>query len=91
MYLSSKASQARGPRPESAIVDGEIIVLNEAGISEFGESRNAITQHDLYSSHSTCCTLLALEERRAILANMIPPGGRVQFSDLLQGEAKAIS
>ena len=34
---------------ESAIIDGEIIVLNEAGLSDFGELRKAITrrQHDL--------------------------------------------
>ena len=34
---------------ESATVDGEIIVLNDAGLSDFGELRKAITrrQHDL--------------------------------------------
>jgi bifunctional non-homologous end joining protein LigD len=34
----------------SANVDGEIIVLNEAGLSDFSELRKAITrrQHDLY-------------------------------------------
>lgn len=35
---------------DSAIIDGEIIVLNESGNSDFGELRKAITrrQHDLY-------------------------------------------
>ncbi|WP_258122468.1 ATP-dependent DNA ligase [Mesorhizobium onobrychidis] len=35
---------------ESAIIDGEIIVLNEAGLSDFRALRSAITrrQHDLY-------------------------------------------
>jgi bifunctional non-homologous end joining protein LigD len=35
---------------DSAIVDGEIIVLNEAGLSDFSKLRTAITrrQHDLY-------------------------------------------
>ncbi|ESY13882.1 hypothetical protein X748_02660 [Mesorhizobium sp. LNJC386A00] len=28
---------------ESAIIDGEIIVLNDAGLSDFGELRSAIT------------------------------------------------
>src|SRR5882672_2466470 len=33
---------------QSAIIDGEIIVLNDAGLSDFGELRKAITrrQHD---------------------------------------------
>ncbi|MGX9415658.1 ATP-dependent DNA ligase, partial [Mesorhizobium sp. 14Arga] len=33
---------------------------------------------------------MALEERREILASMIQPGGRIQFSEPLPGEAKAI-
>ena len=35
---------------ENAIIDGEIVVLNDAGISDFLELRKAIThrQHDLY-------------------------------------------
>lgn len=42
--------QAKSFGAESAIVDGEIIVLNAAGLSDFGELRKAITsrQHDLY-------------------------------------------
>jgi ATP-dependent DNA ligase len=32
------------------VIDGEIIVLNSSGLSDFGELRKAITrrQHDLY-------------------------------------------
>ncbi|MER8563551.1 hypothetical protein NKI65_33615 [Mesorhizobium sp. M0578] len=35
---------------ESAIIDGEIIVLDETGLSDFGALRKAITrrQHELY-------------------------------------------
>jgi ATP-dependent DNA ligase len=42
---------------ESAIIDGEIVVLNETGLSDFGALRKAITrrQHDLYSSPSIFC------------------------------------
>ena len=84
---------------ESAIVDGEIIVLNEAGLSDFGELRKAITrrQHDLYFVAFDLLHLnghdlreMALEERREILVSMIEPGGRIQFSEPLPGEAKAI-
>ena len=42
-------TEAKSLGAESVIVDGEIIVLNEAGLSDFGELRKAITrrQHDL--------------------------------------------
>lgn len=84
---------------ESAIIDGEIIVLNDAGLSDFGELRTAITrrQHDLYFVAFDLLHLnghdlrdMALEDRREILAEMIPGGGRIQFSQALPGGAKAI-
>ncbi|MER8645364.1 MULTISPECIES: ATP-dependent DNA ligase [unclassified Mesorhizobium] len=84
---------------ESAIVDGEIIVLNEAGLSDFGDLRKAITrrQQDLYFVAFDLLHLnghdlrdMALEVRREILASMIKPGRRIQFSEPLPGEAKAI-
>ncbi|ESY39711.1 ATP-dependent DNA ligase [Mesorhizobium sp. RSR380A] len=84
---------------ESAIIDGEIIVLNEAGLSDFGELRKAITrrQHDLYFVAFDLLHLnghdlrdMALEERREILESMIPANIRIQFSQALPGDAKAI-
>ncbi|WP_441338640.1 ATP-dependent DNA ligase [Mesorhizobium onobrychidis] len=44
------ATAAKTMDVESAIIDGEIIVLNEDGISDFAALRKAITrrQHDLY-------------------------------------------
>ncbi|TPK59014.1 MULTISPECIES: ATP-dependent DNA ligase [unclassified Mesorhizobium] len=84
---------------ESAIVDGEIIVLNEAGLSDFGELQKAITsrQHDLYFVAFDLLHLnghdlrdMPLEDRREILHGMIEPGRRIQFSEALPGEAKAI-
>ncbi|MBZ9959023.1 hypothetical protein LB550_12040 [Mesorhizobium sp. BR1-1-14] len=83
----------------SAIIDGEIIVLNEACLSDFAELRKAITrrQHDLYFVAFDLLHLnghdlrdMALEGRREFLASMIEPGGRIQFSEPLPGEAKAI-
>ncbi|AZV21584.1 ATP-dependent DNA ligase [Mesorhizobium sp. M7A.F.Ce.TU.012.03.2.1] len=84
---------------ESAIIDGEIIVLNEAGLSDFSELRRAITrrQHDLYFVAFDLLHLkghdlrdMALEERREILESMIPANIRIQFSQALPGDAKAI-
>ncbi|MER9167323.1 ATP-dependent DNA ligase [Mesorhizobium australicum] len=84
---------------ESAIIDGEIVVLNEAGLSDFAALRKAITrrQHDLYFVAFDLLHLnghdlrdMALEERREILASMIPPDIRIQFSQPLPGDPKAI-
>ncbi|MER9524763.1 ATP-dependent DNA ligase [Mesorhizobium sp. M0292] len=84
---------------KSAIVDGEIVVLNDRGLSDFAALRKAITrrQHDLYFVAFDLLHLnghdlrdKALEERREILASMIELGGRIQFSEPLPGEAKAI-
>ena len=84
---------------ESTVIDGEIIVLNAAGLSDFGELRKAITrrQHDLYFVAFDLLHLnghdlrdMPLEDRREILAAMMPEGGRIQFSQALPGEAKAI-
>ncbi|RJT37613.1 ATP-dependent DNA ligase [Mesorhizobium waimense] len=84
---------------QNAIVDGEIIVTNEAGLSDFAALRKAITrrQHDLYFVAFDLLHLnghdlrdMALEDRRDILVSMISTGGRIQFSQALQGEAKAI-
>lgn len=93
------AEAAKALDVESAIIDGEIIVLNEAGLSDFSELRKAITrrQHDLYFVAFDLLHLnghdlrdMPLEDRREILAGMIAPGGRIQFSEALPGEAKAI-
>lgn len=84
---------------QNVIIDGEIIVLDENGLSDFAELRKAITrrQHDLYFVAFDLLHLngydlreMALEERREILAGVIEPGGRIQFSEALPGEANAI-
>ncbi|MER9494146.1 ATP-dependent DNA ligase [Mesorhizobium sp. M0320] len=84
---------------ESAIIDGEIVVLNDKGLSDFAALRTAITrrQHDLYFVAFDLLHLnghdlrdMALGERREILESMIPAGIRIQFSQSLPGEANAI-
>ncbi|TGP86375.1 ATP-dependent DNA ligase [Mesorhizobium sp. M2D.F.Ca.ET.223.01.1.1] len=84
---------------ESAIIDGEIIVLNDKGISDFGELRKAITrrQHDLYFVAFDLLHLnghdlrdMPLVDRREILEAMIPAGQRIQFSEALPGTGAAV-
>jgi DNA ligase D-like protein (predicted ligase) len=93
----AKAAEELGV--ESAIIDGEIIVLNEAGLSDFGELRKAIIrrQHDLYFVAFDLLHLnghdvrdMPLEDRREILAEMIPKGSRIQFSEALPGTGAAV-
>ncbi|UVC19305.1 ATP-dependent DNA ligase [Mesorhizobium onobrychidis] len=84
---------------QNAIIDGEIIVTNEAGLSDFAALRKAITsrQHDLYLGAFDLLHLnghdlrdMVLEDRREILAGLIEPGSRIQFSESLPGEPDAI-
>jgi bifunctional non-homologous end joining protein LigD len=93
------AEAAKGLNVQNAIIDGEIIVLIEDGIPDCAALRKAITrrQHDLYfvafdllhlNSHDL--RDMALEDRRDILAGLIEPGSRIQFSEALPGEANAI-
>ncbi|WP_353842267.1 ATP-dependent DNA ligase [Mesorhizobium sp.] len=93
------AAAAKTMHVEGAIIDGEIIVLNEDGISDFAALRKAITrrQHDLYFVAFDLLHLnghdlrdMALGDRREILHGMIPPDIRIQFSEALPGEANAI-
>ena len=84
---------------ENAIIDGEVIVTNEAGLSDFRALRKAITsrQQDLYFVAFDLLHLnghdlrdMPLEDRREILQAMIPAGGRIQFSQALPGDDASI-
>ncbi|BAV52984.1 DNA ligase-like protein (plasmid) [Mesorhizobium loti] len=84
---------------ENAIIDGEIVVLDEAGLSDFGALRKAITrrEQDLYFVAFDLLHLnghdlrdMELDDRREILEGLIEPGSHIQFSQPLPGEANAI-
>ncbi|RRI02294.1 ATP-dependent DNA ligase [Mesorhizobium tamadayense] len=90
---------AKGLNVQNAIIDGEIIVLNDAGVSDFAELRKAITrrQHDLYFVAFDLLHLnghdlrdISLEDRREVLQAMIPAGERIQFSEALPGTGAAV-
>ncbi|BCH00316.1 ATP-dependent DNA ligase [Mesorhizobium sp. 131-2-5] len=95
---SDLVQEAKGLGAESAIIDGEIIVTNEDGLSDFRPLRKAITsrQHlyfvafDLLHLNGFDLRDMALKDRRAGLYAIIPTGLRIQFSDALPGDAKAI-
>jgi len=94
------AAAAKRLGVENAIIDGEIVVLNEAGFLDYQALRSAITrrQHDLYFVAFDLLHLnghdlrdMNLEDRREILEGVILPHDRIQFSQPLPGDAKAIS
>ncbi|TIR27198.1 MAG: ATP-dependent DNA ligase [Mesorhizobium sp.] len=93
------AASARTLGVESAIIDGEVVVVNEAGLSDFAALRKAITrrQHDLYFVAFDLLHLngqdlrdMVLEDRREVLAGLIGSDSRIQFSETMPGEANAI-
>ena len=84
---------------ENAIIDGEAVVPNEAGLPDFVALQKAITQrqHDLYLVAFDLLHLngqdlrdLGVEERRDILHGLIRPGERIQFSEAMPGESDAL-
>lgn len=84
---------------QSAIIDGEIILPNEQGLSDFANLRSAITRRpeDLYMVAFDLLYLNGrdlrdegVEKRREILSGLIPEGQRIQFSEPLPGDAKSI-
>ncbi|TIX28292.1 RNA ligase family protein [Mesorhizobium sp.] len=83
----------------SAIIDGEIILTNDAGLPDFKALRSAITRRpqDLYLVAFDLLHLnghdlrnMACQDRREILQGLMPAGGRIQFSEALPGDAASI-
>jgi len=92
------AAEAAGLRAESFVLDGETIVTNGAGVSDFHALRSAITNRpqDLYLVGFDLLYLnghdlrdMALKDRREILQALIPSGGHIQFSEALPGMGDA--
>ena len=93
------AAEAARLEADSFIIEGEIIVTNEKGLSDFHALRSAITRRpqDLYLVAFDLLHLnghdlrdMALKDRREILQAMIPAGGRIQFSEALPGTGDAV-
>ncbi|TGR72788.1 ATP-dependent DNA ligase, partial [Mesorhizobium sp. M2D.F.Ca.ET.223.01.1.1] len=83
------ANEAEGLRAESFIIEGEMIVLNEKGLSNFDALRSAITRRpqDLYLVAFDLLNLnghdlldMPLQDRREVLQALVPVGGHIQFS-----------
>ena len=93
------ANEAEELRAESFIIEGEMIVLNEKGLSNFDALRSAITRRpqDLYLVAFDLLNLnghdlldMPLQDRREVLQALIPAGGHIQFSEALPGAGDAV-
>ncbi|RRH99698.1 ATP-dependent DNA ligase [Mesorhizobium tamadayense] len=93
------AEEAKSIEAESFIVEGETIVTNEAGLSDFHALRSAITRRpqDLYLVAFDLLHLnghdlrdMMLKDRLEILQVLIPAGSHIQFSEALPGTGDAV-
>ncbi|WP_342634124.1 ATP-dependent DNA ligase [Mesorhizobium tamadayense] len=93
------AAEAAALKAANFIIEGETIVTNEAGLSDFHALRWAITRRpqDLYFVAFDLLHLnghelrdMPLKDRREILHALIPDGGRIQFSEALPGTGDAV-
>ncbi|WP_027062645.1 RNA ligase family protein [Mesorhizobium loti] len=93
------AEAAKAIRGKSFIIEGETIVTNEAGLSDFHALRSAITRRpqDLYLVAFDLLHLngkdlrgIKLTDRREKLHRMIPDGLQVQFSEAMPGTGDAV-
>lgn len=91
--------QASALRCKSAIPDGEMVVLDERGASNFAAYRDAmrfspdrlvLVSFDLLHLDGRDMRKLSLSERRAALWNLVKPGdGKIQFSHALEADGAA--
>jgi len=76
--------------PIKAVVDGEIVVVNERGLSEFSPLQNWSSEadgdlwmyvFDILWLDGLDCTDLPLTQRRDILRSLVPENGIIKFSE----------
>ncbi|RWG58671.1 MAG: ATP-dependent DNA ligase [Mesorhizobium sp.] len=93
------ADEAKAIDAKSFMIEGETIVTNEAGLSDFHALRSAITRRpqDLYLVAFDLLHLngrdlrdVPLKDRREVLHALIPAGGHIQFSEALPGTGDAV-
>ncbi|TPM19756.1 RNA ligase family protein [Mesorhizobium sp. B2-3-6] len=94
------AEEAAAIEAETFILEGEAIMINEAGLSDFHALQAAVSKRtpsrelylvafDLLHLNGHDLRDMPVEDRREILHAMIPAGGRIQFSEALPGTGDA--
>ncbi|WP_366940971.1 ATP-dependent DNA ligase [Mesorhizobium sp.] len=93
------AEEAKSIAAGSFIIDGEVIVTNEAGLSDFHALRSAISKRprglyfvafDLLHLNGHDLRDMALLDRREILQAAFAPGGHIQFSEAFPGTGDVV-
>ena len=95
------AKEAASIDAENFILDGETIVTNEAGLSDFHALQSAVTKRrpsqDLYLVAFDLLYInghdlrdMPVRDRRDILQEMIPAASRIQFSEAMPGTGDAV-
>ncbi|QKC98281.1 ATP-dependent DNA ligase [Mesorhizobium sp. NZP2298] len=95
------AEEAAAIKAETFIFEGETIMINEAGLSDFHALQGIIGRRrpspdlylvafDLMFLNGHDLRAMPLADRREILQGMIPEGGRIQFSEALPGTGAAV-
>ena len=95
------AEEAAAIDADSFILEGEAIMINEAGLSDFHALQAIIglrrpppniylVTFDLLFLNGHDLRRMALEDRREILHKMVPTGGRIQFSEAMPGTGDAV-
>ncbi|MER9749894.1 RNA ligase family protein [Mesorhizobium sp. M0140] len=95
------ADQAAGIEADDFIIEGEAIVVDEAGRSDFHALQSAVSSRETYQDYYLVAfdllhlngqdlRSMPLEDRREILEGMIDAGGRIQFSEAMPGTGDAV-
>ncbi|WP_287138967.1 ATP-dependent DNA ligase [Mesorhizobium sp.] len=84
---------------ENAIIDGEAVVTNAAGLPDFAALQKAVHSNpygmilgafDILHLNGHDLRDIGCKARREILYGIIKPNSRIQFSEAMPGDAKAI-
>lgn len=95
------AGEAAAIDAETFIFEGEAIMINKAGLSDFHAMQAVIglrrpspniylVAFDLLFLNGHDLRNMPVEDRRDILRAMVPAGGRIQFSEALPGTGDAV-
>ncbi|RWP88378.1 MAG: ATP-dependent DNA ligase [Mesorhizobium sp.] len=95
------ADQAAAIEADDFIIEGEAIVVDEAGRSDFHALQSAVSSRETYQDYYLVAfdllhlnghdlRSMPLEDRRDILQGRIEAGGRIQFSEAMPGTGDAV-
>ncbi|RVB97992.1 hypothetical protein EN883_32540 [Mesorhizobium sp. M7A.F.Ca.AU.002.06.1.1] len=90
---------ARGLEVENAIIDGEAVIVNAAGLPDFNAMQRMVRKDpyaavlgafDIRHLNGHDLRDIGCKARREMLFSIIKPNSRIQFSEALPGDAKSI-